>query len=364
MADLNREIAGFRDALAAHERVVLTEQLPVVESGIDWLLEARHPDGYWGVEDVAETSLCCLAIARWRSSDGPRLLDTSADWLCSQSTDGSWDTNWDSGVALQALLALDRKGDVNVLRGLDRLQDMDPLDDQAWGPYPHHAAQVLSALRDSGVGADGLHSWSKCIARSVAEQEDIYVLSQGVRAILASGTMSPSELDREIGTLTSYLLRQRRPSEGELRSFAPAVEALSFTSDNEALVHDKAATIAGAWSDKRAWYKSPRHAAVALKALHAAGSACEIAVDKPTFNAQFGHAFDRFPIELARERRNAALLGAAFSMLFVIGLLVVALWDRTDSVFVSGLILTILVIAIPSVARALWKGISPLARRK
>lgn len=364
MADVVRRLGRFRDTLASHERVVLTNQLPTVVKGVDWLLGARHPEGFWGVEDVAETSLCCLAVARWRPSDAPDLLADTADWLCAQASNGQWDTHWDSGVALQALLALDRGGDAVACRGLERLRDLDPSDDQEWASHPHHAAQVLAALHAAGVGADELHPWSKSVARHSVGEEDFYVLSQGVRAVLGSGTVPPVQLQSEIEVLTDYLRGQGRPSEGELRSFAPAVEALSFAPDAEELVRDKAATIAGAWSDKRAWYKSPRHTAVALSALHAAGSACEIAVDKPTFNAQFNHAFDELPIELARERRDAALLGAAIMLLLLVAVCVVAFWDRTDSVFVSGAILTALAVAVPAVIRALWKGVRPLASVK
>lgn len=363
MADLIGRTASFRDAIAIHERIVLSRQLPVVEKGIEWLMHSQQPGGYWGVEDVAETSLCCLAISRWRPEEASNLLSDSAEWLCGQATDGEWDTHWDSGVALQALISLDRGGASVVLRGLDRLRSIDPSDDREWASHPHHAAQVLTALHASGAGADLLHAWSRCITRHLPVQEDIYVLSQGVRAVLVSGTVAPAELPEQIDLLVDYLGRQGRPSESELRSFAPAVEALSFTPGNEALVHQKAATIAGAWSDKRAWYKSPRHAAVSLLALHGAGSACEIALDKPTFNAQFGYAFDELPLELARERRNATLLGGALVALLVAGGLVIALWDETKSVFVSGAILSSLAVAIPAVIREIWKGLKPLLRK-
>lgn len=357
--NFERSLAEFRDQLASHERTVLVDQLDVIDKGVEWLLRARSAHGFWGVEDVAETSLCCIAIARWRPADAASLLEESGSWLCKEAVDGAWDTAWDSGVAVQALMALNRGGEVTTIRALERLQELDE-SNSSLTSEPHHAAQVLEALRAGGLGGEALHRWSRRIHQSVSGRDEIYVVSQCVTALLESGTATSRELSEAKSVLKAYLLRQARPSEGELRSFAPAVQALAHVPDCSALVQEKAATIVGAWSDSRAWYKSPRHTSVALLALHAAGSSLEIAIDKPSFNAAFTHAFDELPQELVRERAETAAIGAGLMLLLVLGVLLIALWNDTDSLLVNGVLITALVIAVPATIRALvarvWNG--------
>lgn len=141
-----------------------------------------------------------------------------------------------------------------------------------------------------------------------------------------------------------------------MRSFAPAVEALSHAGlEWSGLVGEKSATLIRSWSDKRAWYKSPRHVAVALIALHGAESASEIVIDKPGFNEAFEDAFRVLPAQLARENAYSALLGATLAALVGLTLLVVVVWGHSDALLVNGVAVTLLTVLISATVRELYK---------
>lgn len=144
-----------------------------------------------------------------------------------------------------------------------------------------------------------------------------------------------------------------------MRSFAPAVEALSHLPDenDKTLVQEKAATLIKTWSDKRAWYKSPRHVAVAMIALLGASSASQIVIDKPGFNDAFENAFRDLPRAMAMENRRSALLGGALVLILGLVVLVVVQWGHSDALLVNGVAVTLLTVLCTATIRELMKSL-------
>lgn len=92
-------------SLQRHRQVVdLSEgDEPRIEAALDWLELVCHPDGYWGYRSPAVTAACAEAVTTWRPAIAERALRSSAEWLLTRADDGSWETVWDSAVALMAV---------------------------------------------------------------------------------------------------------------------------------------------------------------------------------------------------------------------------------------------------------------------
>jgi hypothetical protein len=322
-------------------------ELPLIAPALAWLQNSRHPDGYWGVEDVAATSLACLAIARWRPHTAEATLEQSANWLSSQAVEGSWETYWDTAVAIQALVAAGRRKTPLLHQALGYLRSLAPSDEQAWAEGVHHAAQILTALAICDAPPDLLGQWTDCIRKHLTIDAGIYVCSQAIYAMIASGTATPERVSEELEYLEHYITVSGRPSEGGLRDYAPAIQALSVVPSRTQLVAEKAGAITAAYTPKRAWYKEPRQTAWALIALHSAGSVTQIVIDRSSFN----HAFSVTELAVPQGQRQARLrvatwTGALILQLEAVGSLV-AFWNHTSSLAINGVAVGILAVTIP-----------------
>ncbi|HET7484276.1 MAG TPA: hypothetical protein VFJ64_02745 [Solirubrobacterales bacterium] len=350
-------LGDLRDALATKERVVAAAELGPVKAALQWLERCRSEDGYWGVEDVAVTSLCSLAIAAWRPDSAPQYLELSARWLIDQASHGAWESYWDTAVALQVLYATDLHGHPAVRNGVGYLRGLDLENEQLWGQHVHHASQILRTLSIAGSSSSELHEWSRCIQKHLDSKHGIYVCSQAIHALIDSGTTEPEGIEQEVSDIAGYLRGVGRPSEGDLRNFAPAVLALSDLGDYRPLVNEKAGAILAAYSRKRAWYKDPRQTAWALLALHGSGSVSEIVIDKPSFNTAFSVAFERLPAEERRLRLRAAILTGLLMTLVAATLALVLVWNHTNSLFINGIAVTGLGLALPLTVGAVIRTI-------
>lgn len=350
-------LGDLRDALAKKERVVAAAELGPVQSALKWLEGCQSEDGYWGVEDVAVTSLCVLAIAAWKPESSSQNLALSSQWLIDQAPHGAWDSYWDTAVALQVLYATGFHGHPTARDGLKYLRELDLGNEQLWGQHVHHASQVLRTLWMAGSSSAELHDWSSCIQKHLDRKHGIYVCSQAIHALIASGTAEPESIKQEISEIADYLRSVGRPSEGDLRNFAPAVLALSNLSDYEPLVSEKAGAILATYSGKRAWYKDPRQTAWALLALHGSGSVSEIVIDKSSFNTAFAVAFERLPVEERRLRLRTAGLTAGLVIMIVAVLVLIIVWNHTDSLLINGIVVTALGLSIPLTAGALVRTV-------
>lgn len=325
---------------------------------MDWLEAARSPQGYWGVEDVAVTALSMLAVARWRPLDAQKRLAAPAMWLTDQSDHGAWETPWDTAVALQALHAAGHRSHPTAEAARRHVRSLDTSNEQVWGQGVHHAAQVLRALNVAGADSLELEQWSWCVQRHLSPDQDIYVCAQAVYALIESGTVDPDEIRDEIDLLAGYLQHGGRPSEGGLRDYAPAVQALSVIPAYGDLVAETVGSILAAYTDKRAWYRDPRHTAWALIAIHEAGQVAEVVIDKPHFNRAFATAFREIPTEQRRERVMSALWAAALVAQLAVAAAVVALWNESESLIVNGVLIGALSLSIPFSMRSLVRHVS------
>jgi hypothetical protein len=348
-------LLDLRDELARSERIVRAAELPLVTKSLDWLQRCRHPAGYWGVEDVAVTSLSCLAIARWRPDEAHVLLSDSADWLTSQATEGAWETSWDTAVAVQALIAADQAAHPVVQQAIRYLRALDVDDDQTWSEGVHHAAQVLRALFVTGASSQLLDDWTGCVRKHLHGETSVYVCSQAVYALISSGTAACEDLEDEVSSLEHYLRVTGRPSEGGLRDYAPAIQALSTIPKHAELVAEKAAGITSAYTDKRAWYKEPRQTAWALLALHGANTVTELITDKGTFNRAFGIALREIPAGQRRARMWTMLWTAALIGQAEVVAALVLFWNHTTSLAINGIAVGVLALTIPYCIHALVK---------
>jgi hypothetical protein len=345
-SDVN-SLQDLRVTLARGERVVPVEELPLVSSALIWLQDSRHPDGYWGVEDVAVTSLASLAIARWRPDTAEAILKHSATWLSAQAVEGAWETYWDTAVAVQALVAAGRRRTPILHQALEYLRNLDPADEQIWAGEVHHAAQILSALAVCGTPLGLLADWTDCIRKHLNIDAGVYVCSQAIHAMVASGTVTPEDVTDELAYLERYVTVSGRPSEGGLRDYAPAIQALSIIPGCTQLVTEKAGAITAAYTPKRAWYKEPRQTAWALIALHSAGSVTQIVIDRSSFNK----AFSVTELAIPKGQRQARLRVAFWTVALIVQLeavgSLVAFWNHTTSLAINGIAVGVLVVTIP-----------------
>jgi hypothetical protein len=322
-------LLDLRSELARGERVVRVEQLPQIATSLDWLLHSRRTAGYWGVEDVAVTSLACLAIARWQPAEARTTLAASAQWLSAQAVDGAWETYWDTAVATQALLAADQQGTETVQAAVAYMRSLDLEDEQTWAGGVHHAAQILKALADAQAPAEVIDEWTRCVRKHLKTEAGVYVCSQAIYAMIASGTASPADLTTEIAYVKQYVTSSGRPSEGGLRDYAPAIQALSVTPENKELVLEKGGAILSAYTDGRAWYKEPRQTAWALLALHSANSVTQIVTDRATFNRAFAVA----AVDITKGQRRRRVTVAALTALLALQIdgiaALVVFWNNT-----------------------------------
>jgi hypothetical protein len=346
-------LLDLRDELGRSERIVGTDELPLVAKSLLWLQECRHPAGYWGVEDVAVTSLSCLAIARWHSEDAKALLETSADWLASQAVEGAWETYWDTAVAVQALVAAGQAAHPVTQQASHYLRTLDVHDEQTWSEGVHHAAQVLRALAITQAPSELLYEWTECVRKHLHADAGVYVCSQAVYALISSGTASPEDVQDEIAYIEKYLRVTGRPSEGGLRDYAPAIQALSVVPEHADLVREKAGSITSAYTDRRAWYKEPRQTAWALLALHSAESVVELVTDRATFNRAFGVALAEIPAGQRRARIAAMLWTVALVAQLEIVAALVLFWNHTSSLAINGVGIGALALTIPYSVREL-----------
>lgn len=145
-------------SLQRHRQVIdLSEgDEPRIEAALDWLELVRHPDGYWGYRSPAVTGTCVAAVTTWRPAIAERGLQSSAEWLLAQADDGSWETVWDSAVALGAVANCGLQHDPRARRAIERLATLPP---SACAGKPHHAAQVLNAAEAIDLDHDARAVW-------------------------------------------------------------------------------------------------------------------------------------------------------------------------------------------------------------
>jgi hypothetical protein len=343
----------LRDELDHHGLVVNVEELPLTARALDWLESARHAEGYWGVEDVAVTSLACLAIARWRPDFANDRLSISAEWLISQATRGGWETYWDTAVAVQALVAAGYTNHPATQEAIRYLRGLDVGDEQTWSEGIHHAAQIVRALYVTDAPSALLYEWTECVRRHLRTEAGVYVCSQAIYCLISSGTASPDAIQAEIDFVANYLQTAGRPSEGGLRDFTPAIQALSTVPECEELIAEKAGSITAAYTDARAWYKEPRQTAWALIALHSAECVEQIVVDRAAFNSAFGIALAAVPAGQRKARVTAMLLAAGLVLQLEVVAALVAFWNHTTSLAINGGAVAVLALTIPYNIRAL-----------
>lgn len=356
-------LGGLGDSLAAyHETLDIGEASePRVSQALDWLVANRADEGYWGYRSTAVTALSAVAIAAWRPSEAGEVLAPTAEWLCTQADDGAWETPWDSAVALVAVYLSGFEGEPAARRASERMLAVDPSED--WRGRVHHAAQVLNAHAVLGASQDRRDSWSDALARLVSIDDGPYVCGQAIHALLVNGRRNPADFREEIEMLGSFL--DRTPlSTSAFLDHAAALQALAATEEHSDVVGrtlDK--MFAASFRRDGSWYHEPWYTAWALLALREAEGVRRIIVEAPAFNRTIRQAEEAVDaIETAekdahqtevRQRRITALLG--FAVAADLGALVTVgvLWSDTDSLLVSGVLVSMLLSALAACGAAL-----------
>lgn len=353
------ELINLREILLAKEEVRSTGSLPVVETSLTWLRNCRHESGYWGLENVAVTSLCCLAMARSKPGAFDEWLEPTVDWLATQETGGRWDTYWDTALAIQAFTAVAKDGHPVAFKAKRALHNLQIDDDLVTSHGAHHAAQVLRALADTRAPAHLRDRWAEHVLERMEndDKDDIYVCSQVVHACVTAGGIPPERLRPLSDVLEKHLRAQQRPSEGGLRDYAPAIQALSCLPEHRPLVQDKVGLIIDAHTEKRAWYGEPRHTAWALLALLEASQERVLVIDKPTFNTAMARAIREVPAGQRRQRARAAIFATALLLEFELIATLVWRWNHTNSLLINGIATGALGITLPLVIHQLITAI-------
>jgi hypothetical protein len=337
---------------AHHETVAMDEHAePRVSQAIEWLKASCAAEGYWGHRSVAVTALAVVAIGSWRPGEAHRLLADASSWLCTQATDGAWETPWDSAVALQAIIVAGRERDPVARRALERINTLRPADE--WGGRLHHAAQVLAGLALSGASSEVLEEWSDMLARRISLADGPYVCGQVVHALLVSGRRAPDDLGPAIAMLCTYL-EQTPLSTSAFLDCAAALRALAVTGRHDDAVGMTLDKMFGAcFRRDGSWYHEPWYTSWGLLALREAGGIRRVIIEAPAFRsairaaeaqvAELAAEWRGAERDAARERRASALLGALVGGNVAALVALSVIWADSDSLLVGGVGVTVLV---------------------
>ncbi len=326
------------------ERVVAVPEIDEVVEAIQWLTACRRRDGSWGEQQEGTTALAMIAIAKWRSATGPTAeartaamgigLGRSARWLAAQANaNGSWQTPWYTGVALQALAVSGYDGPA-IKCGLDYIAGLDPHDPHLWHDRVHHAAQILTALSLLQASPEERQPWIACILRHVDVQHGPYVCGQAVHALLRCSETPLARLEGVIFGLAESL--NRPISKSTFIDMLPALEALAALPSDRA----EATTLVPAKTmelfdrmEGRSWYRDPEMTAWALLALKEIASVHQVVIAAARFREAFARAESAVPGDQRRERRLAASLTLALAAIAaMLVLLILGIPSENESV--------------------------------
>lgn len=269
--------------------------------------------GFGGYASPGGTALCILALRCWRPTPSAELI-AATDWLCGQAADGLWETYWDTAIAVRAIYLVGADANNKVFRDAKKhLLELDPED--SWvTERPHHGAQVLTALADTGAGVSYRNQWSDAL-RATTDREELgtSVRAQIVHALMRSGNVPADQLSGSIEPLAHYLTRATL-SNATFLDQAHALQALAVAKTHDNIVFENLDKIFVDQRRNGSWYHDPYLTACALLALYEADTVTRVVMELPAFNKQIERARGDVT-KLARlERINVAAavaLGAA-----------------------------------------------------
>lgn len=354
---LDQALTALRSELITDNQAFALNEAsePRVSRAIEWLLANRTDQGWWAYRSPTVTSLACLAIARWRPGEAEHLLKESAEWLLGLAEADTLETPWESAIMLRTLAVLDYGTTPEAVSLRGRLLEL-PID-ASWARRPHHAAQIVSALAVCRVDAEMVADWSNCVREHVPPDTDPYILGQAVYALAVHTSVSREELAPHTEALSKFVKESSCTTSSFLQytSALLALGALEDHSESVGRALDK--LFSAGYRRDGSWYHDPLFSSWALLALSETRSARRVIIELPTFNSAFDQARRRYEdlsaslqvqvLDATKKHHLAALL-AALLVSNVWALLVVALlWNRTQSVAISSILVGLLLIPLP-----------------
>lgn len=312
----NDVLSSLRLELNRRQQTVrLTERSdPRITQALEWLLARQDPDGFWGYASPGGTALCVLALRYWRPTPDSAELIPATDWLCGQAADGLWETYWDTAVAVRAIYLVGADANNKVFKEAKKhLLELDPHD--SWvTERPHHAAQVLNALADTGAAVSYRNQWSDVLRAALDRAElGTSVRAQIVHALMRSGNVPADELSRSIDPLAHYLTRATL-SNATFLDQVHALQALAVAKTHDNIVFENLDKIFVDQRRNGSWYHDPYLTAWALLALYEAQTVTRVVMELPAFNKEVERARGNVRRLARLERINVAAavaLGAA-----------------------------------------------------
>lgn len=302
---LVRALGQFENALDRHlQAVALAEgDDSRIDDAVAWLLQTRASEGYWGYRSPAVTSLCLLAIAKWRPGLPSLQLLSTRQWLIDQSSGWMWETLWDTAVALTALHRSDLLTPVEARAATTRLTQVN-LDECL--PPAHHCAQVLQFLTATGADNSTRLTWVEATRTALSDNSGPYVTGQAIQALLMCGE-EPDPMSIQLSKLEEHV-NLTPLSTSSFLDHAAALGALSLDPRRGTTTAFAVDLLFGsAHRRDGSWYHEPWYTAWALLALHDVRHVQRYIVEQPRM-VDYLAPLKKLPGELASVENASAIM--------------------------------------------------------
>jgi hypothetical protein len=360
-------VTGLEQHLLMRNTVLALDRInePRIPAAVDWLRSVINPNGSWGSNSSTATCICALGLTLWKQPGPDPQVEASCGWLLESSRDGSWETPWETAVALRALERAGLGNHQTAILGKQKLLALNPSEAEL---KPHHRAQVLNLITELRA-YDIREAWiSKCDA-DLPQVDSPYIVGQIVHALLSANNLS-ANCDAALKQLRDFSLS----GPPEAATFLPYVVALQALASSGA-EYEETVGIAldhiftDAHRTDGSWYHDSWYTGWAVCALHDVHAVRRLVIDAPVFGKEFRQVHERLQelnsLELARHkselglRRRVAIYATLMVILVALGTVVLIDWQQDNPIFSSGLIVTIILGMLGLFWRVLW----PLLRR-
>ncbi|MHA1684920.1 MAG: hypothetical protein ACTSYD_00780 [Candidatus Heimdallarchaeaceae archaeon] len=275
--------------LEKHRKLSI-EQDELIKRSIEWLKNHQHPDGYWGYESVADTSLVLLALSMYDVQEQSWKIKNkheggvqrSINWLKSIRIIDNWDNNvWDTSICIQAIYRLGIREDW-VFKSAEWVKNVASrrFDKLSY----HHIAQAINMLIEIGNTDEAFELASRLEARlktllEEAENHkfslDIYVIGQVLDALVRAGVyLNSPVIDYCESEIIEFLQEEIKTgiSEGSFQDMTMAFLGLAsfLGGENDEMIDQCIAEIFKSpdrYKKDGSWYQDAKKTAFALIGL-------------------------------------------------------------------------------------------------
>lgn len=353
-------VAELEQRLFAKHSVMTLDRVkePRLWAAVEWIRTMACPEGYWGYASATATCLCSLALALWRDPASDKVLRSACGWLLQTSRSGTWETPWDSAIALRAIELAGHGNHETALLGKETALN---LVHQGVPLKPHHAAQSLNLA--TLVKHESRGAWTARCREMLHADTNPYVQGQVIHALINGGAYDES-LDGPLQMLSTFV-QAELPSASTFLSYVVALQALAASHEHEKVVSLALDNIfTDAYRTDGSWYHEPWYTAWALCALHEVKAVRRLVIFSPDLNREFDSAKKQLDdliheeeksvvAEVARRRKVSLFSGLA--VILVAGLCTaVVFWQESNPLFSSGLITGTLLLLLGVVWGVLW----------